>query len=48
MNALNEKRLYQFAEVETRLARAEQMERQLRATQPFTPQRQSDPNLYKD
>jgi hypothetical protein len=47
VNALNEKRLYYFAEEETRWPRQEQMERQLRAAHPFTPQRQSDPNLYK-
>jgi hypothetical protein len=47
VNPLNEKRLYHFAESESRLPSREQMERQLRAAQPFTPQRQSDPNLFK-
>ena len=46
-NALGEKRLYHFAEGESRGARPDQMEDQLRAAQPFTPQRQSDPNLFK-
>jgi len=47
VNSLDEKRLYHFAEEETRWPRPEQLEHQLRAAQPFTPQRQSDPNLYK-
>jgi hypothetical protein len=47
VNALNEKRIYHFAENETRWPSREQMGRQLRAAQPFTPQRRSDPNLFK-
>lgn len=47
VDASNEKRLYLFAAGETRRPRREDMERQLRAAQPFTPQRQSDPNLFK-
>jgi len=47
VSALGEKRLYHFAEGEPRWARPEQLELQLRAAQPFTPQRQSDPNLDK-
>ena len=47
VSALNEKRVYHFVENEARWARPEQLERQLRAAHPFTPQRQSDPNLFK-
>ena len=46
-NATGEKRLYHFVENESRSPSPEQLERQLRAAQLFTPQRQSDPNLYK-
>ena len=46
-NVLGEKRLYHFAEGEIRWPRPDQLERQLRVAHPFTPQRQSDPNLDK-
>ena len=47
VNPLDEKRVYHFTEDETRWPRPEQLARQLRAAHPFTPQRQSDPNLYR-
>ena len=47
VNAVNEKRVYHFEENESRAPRHEQLERQVRAAHPFTPQRQSDPNLFK-
>ena len=45
VNVGGEKRLYEFAEDETRLPRQDHLERQLRAAHLFTPQRQSDPRL---
>lgn len=39
-----EKRLYRFAEGETREPQQKHLDRQLRAAQPF-PQRQSDPDM---
>ena len=47
LNTLNEKRVFHFADGEVRSPRPEDLERQLRASHPFTPQRQSDPNLFK-
>ena len=47
VNASNEKLLYHFAEDEPRTPQPDQLQRQLRAAHPFTPQRQSDPNLDK-
>ena len=47
VNASNEKRVYYFVEGENRWPRPEDLERQLGASHPFTPQRQSDPNLFK-
>ena len=46
-NVMNEKRVYHFTEGEPRWARPEQLELQLRAAHAFSPQRQSDPNLFK-
>ena len=46
-SASNEKRLYYFAEGESRWPSPEQLERQLSAALLFTPQRQSNPNLDK-
>ena len=47
VNPSNEKRVYYFVEGEPRSPHPEELERQLRASLPFTPQRQSDPNLFK-
>ena len=48
VNLQGAKRLYLFAEGETRLPDPEQLERQLREAQPFAPERKSDPNLDKN
>ncbi len=47
VSALNERRVYYFAEGEARSSDPEQLERQLLASRPFIPQRKSDPNLDK-